>query len=146
MRHFPSSPHEHVVAGWLRLAGAGAVISHASALELHGISDIIPAALHVSVPRAKRGLRPRTGVRVHTLELPLASAEIRSVAGVPVTSPERTMVDALEYGIDREHIELAIQRALDRGLTTPRRLRESARRRSAKTRSFVDAVLGRAAA
>jgi predicted transcriptional regulator of viral defense system len=143
LRHFPASLHEHVVAAWLPVRGAGAVISHASALELYGISDIIPTAVHVSVPRAKRGLRARVGVRVHTLDTPLRAAEIRTVAGVPATSPERTLVDVLENGAEPEQVELAIRQALDRGLTTPRRLRESAANRSARTRALIDAAVER---
>ncbi len=141
LRHFPSSPHEHVMAAWLPLCRAGAVVSHASALELYGISDIIPTCVHVSVSRAKRGLRPREGVRVHTLGAPLLASEIRPVAGVQVTSPERTLVDALEDGVQPEQVELGIRQALDRGLTTPRRLRGAAAKRSARTRAAVEAAL-----
>jgi len=66
LRHFPASPHEHVVAAWLPLRQAGAVISHASALELYELSDVIADAVHVSIARSKRGQRPRTGVQIHT--------------------------------------------------------------------------------
>ncbi|MEJ7787377.1 MAG: hypothetical protein WKF96_21445, partial [Solirubrobacteraceae bacterium] len=42
LRDFPSSPHEHVVAGWLRTPpSADAVVSHESALELDDLSDVI---------------------------------------------------------------------------------------------------------
>src|SRR6059036_2813522 len=44
LRHFPSSPHEHVVAAWLPLRDAGGVVSHESALELYDLSDVIPTA------------------------------------------------------------------------------------------------------
>ena len=143
LRHFPSSPHEHVVAAWLPLKATGAVISHESALDLYGLADVIPSAVHVSIPRAKRGVRPRTGVRVHTLEGEFGKKDIRFLDGVPVTSPERTLVDALEDGSAPEQIELAIRQAVDRGLTTPRRLREVVEGRSARTRLFIESALGR---
>jgi len=143
LRHFPSSPHEHVMAAWLPLRAAGAVVSHESALELYGLADVIPSAIHVSIPRAKRGVRPRSGVRVHTLEVPLESDEVRTVDGIAVTSTERTLVDALEVGSSPEQIELAIWQAVDRGLTTRRRLREVAESRSARTRLFIEGVIGR---
>lgn len=146
LRQFPSSPHEHVMAAWLPLSSAGAVVSHASALELYGISDIIPSFVHVSVPRAKRGLRSRAGVRAHTLEAPLKASEVRQVAGVQVTSPERTLIDALEDGIQPEQVELGIRQALDRGLTTPRRLRESAAKRSARIRAAIEDAVERGTA
>ena len=44
LRHFPTSPHEHVVAAWLPLRAAEAVVSHESALRLYELSDVIPSA------------------------------------------------------------------------------------------------------
>jgi predicted transcriptional regulator of viral defense system len=143
LRHFPSSPHEHVVAAWLPLRSTGAVVSHESALELYGLADVIPAAVHLSIPRAKRGVRPRSGVRIHTLEVPLESDEVRTVDGIAVTSPERTLVDALEVGSAPEQIDLAIRQAIDRGLTTPRRLREVVNGRPARTRVFIERATAR---
>ena len=88
LRHFPSSPHEHIVSTWLSLHQTPAVVSHESALELYDLSDVIPNAVHISLPRTKRGQRPRPGVRVHTLQHPPALSEIRPLDGVPVTTPE----------------------------------------------------------
>jgi predicted transcriptional regulator of viral defense system len=137
LRHFPSSPHEHVVAAWLPLRDAGAVVSHESALELYDLSDVIPSAVHLSLPRSKRGQRPRPGVRLHTLERPPSATEARRIAGVPVTAPERTIIDALEAGTRLEQVELAVRQALERGLTTPRRLRAAASSRSGRVREFI---------
>jgi predicted transcriptional regulator of viral defense system len=139
LRHFPSSPVEHVVAAWLPLRQADAVVSHASALELYGLSDVIPEVVHVSVPRTKRGQRPRPGVRIHTLSRPLESRDVRTVAGVAVTSPECSIVDSLEDGGQPEQVELAIRQALERGLTTERRLRQAAAGKPVRIREFVAA-------
>lgn len=138
LRHFPSSPAEHIVVAWLPLRSAQAAVSHASALELYELSDVIPDVVHVSVPRPKRGQRPRPGVRIHTLVEPLDYRDTRTVAGVEVTSPERSIVDCLEDGEQPEQVELAIRQALDRGLTTRRRLHTMAARRSARVGEFVD--------
>jgi len=146
LRHFPSTPHEHVVAAWLALSNVPAIVSHESALELYDLSDVIPKAVHVTVPREKRGQRPRPGVRFHTLEHPPGATEIRRVEGVLATSPERAIVDSLEAGTQLEQIELAVRQALERGLTTPRRLRAAAARRSARVRTFIDRVVGEGAA
>lgn len=141
LRHFPSTRHEHVVAAWLALSKVPAIVSHESALELYDLSDVIPNAVHVTLPREKRGQRPRPGVRFHTLEHPPDANEIRHVAGVLATSPERTIVDALEAGTQHEQIELAVRQALERGLTTPRRLRAAAAGRPARVRTFIDRLL-----
>jgi predicted transcriptional regulator of viral defense system len=141
LRHFPTSPHEHVVAVWLPLRDAGGVVSHESALELWDLWEVIPEAVHVSLPRAKRGQRPRPGVRLHALERPPGASERRRVHGVPVTTPERSIVESLEAGAQPEQIEMAVHQALERGLTTRRRLREAASRRSARVRGSVEAAL-----
>jgi predicted transcriptional regulator of viral defense system len=141
LRHFPSGQHEHVVAAWLALSNGPAVVSHESALELYELSDVIPNAVHITLPRAKRGQRPRPSVRFHTLEHPPDSNEIRRVAGVLATSPERTIVDSLESGTQPEQVELAVRQALERSLTTPRRLRAAATGRPNRVRTFIDRVL-----
>jgi predicted transcriptional regulator of viral defense system len=141
LRHFPSGRHEHVVAAWLVLSNAPAVVSHESALELYELSDVIPNAVHITLPRAKRGQRPRPGVRFHMLEHPPELSEIRRVAGVLTTSPERTIVDSLEAGTQPEQIELAVHQSLERGLTTPRRLRAAAAGRAVRVRAFINRLL-----
>ena len=67
--------------------------------------------------------------------------EIRQVQGLPVTSPERTIVDALRGGTQPEQIEMAIHQALERGMTTPRRLRAAASSSSERVCKFVEASI-----
>lgn len=98
---------------------------------------MIPDAVHLSLPRAERGQRRRAGVRLHTLNRPPEKAEVHSIAGLPVTSPERTIVDVFETGAQPEQVELAVRQALERGLTTARRLRATASPRSARVRKFI---------
>ncbi|MGA2166126.1 MAG: hypothetical protein ABSH36_16905 [Solirubrobacteraceae bacterium] len=141
LRHFPSSPHEHIVSTWLSLHQTPAVVSHESALELYDLSDVIPTAVHISLPRTKRGQRPRPGVRFHTLRHSPAHSEIRSLDGVPVTTPERTIVDSLQAGTQPEQIELAVRQALERRLTTPRRLHAAAAERPARVRNLIEHAL-----
>src|SRR5262245_4639642 len=54
--HFPSGEHEDLVTAWLWSERAG-IVSHQSALALHGISDVLPAQLHLTLPRAWRSRR-----------------------------------------------------------------------------------------
>ncbi len=146
IRHFPSTPHEHVMAAWLPLRDAPAVVSHESALELYQLSDVIPRAIHLTVPRAQRGQRPRPGVRLHTSARPAQLGAIRTLDGVPTTSPEDSIVDSLEAGTEPDQIELAVDQALERGMTTPRRLRAATAGRPARVREFIGRVLERVAA
>lgn len=141
LRHFPPSPYEHVMAAWLPLRDAGAVVSHESALELHDLSDVIPDAVHLSLPRSERGQRARPGVQLHTLNDPPKKSEVCEIAGLPVTQPERTIVDALATGTQPEQIQMAIRQALERGIATPRRLRTAAARSSARVGKFIERSL-----
>jgi len=141
LRHFPSSPHEHVMAAWLPLRDAGAVVSHESALELLELSDVIPDAVHLTLPRSERGQRRRDGIQLHFPSNDPAKEEIRQVQGLPVTNPERTIVDAIKDGTQPEQVEMAIRQALERGMTTPRRLRAAASSSSERARRFVEASI-----
>jgi predicted transcriptional regulator of viral defense system len=126
LREFPTSPHEHVVAGWLRTPpSADAVVSHESALELDDLSDLIADEVHVSVPRARRR-KPIEGVVIHPTSFPITKQQRRSVLGMPVTTVERTIIDVLRSTGVTEQIEAAATQALQRGLTTKRRLRSVA--------------------
>jgi predicted transcriptional regulator of viral defense system len=146
LRQFPTSSHEHVVAAWLPLQDAGAVVSHESALELYELSDVIPAAVHISLPRAKRGQRPRPGVRLHTLKHALKPTEVRTVHGMKVTTPDRAIVESFEDGTQAEQVELAVQQAIQRGVTSAKRLRNCASRRSERSRRFIEEAINRSGA
>ena len=126
LREFPSSPHEHVVAAWLRTPpSADAVVSHESALELDDLADVIADDVHVTVPRERRR-KPIAGVVVHPTTFPVPPSQRREVLGFPVTTVERTIIDLLRVGGVTEQIETAVEQALLRGLTTKRRLAATA--------------------
>jgi predicted transcriptional regulator of viral defense system len=143
MRRFPTSPHGHVIAAWLALARADGVVSHVSALELLDLTDLIADEVHISLPRAKRGLRTPPGVCSHFTARPIGRRHRRQVLGIPVTSVERTVTDMLRSSGWTEQTDLAIRQAVQRGLTTRRRLEAEI---PAKWRSRLDAALTRYAA
>jgi predicted transcriptional regulator of viral defense system len=138
LRRFPTTPHGHIVAGWLGLARADAVVSHDSALELRDLSDIIADEVHVTLPRAKRGLRIPDGVRAHFTTRPV---ERSRVLGVLVTSVERTIADQIRGRGWTEQVDLSISQAVRRGLTTPARLTAAVPR---KWHKRLDAALDEA--
>jgi len=126
LRDYPSSPHEHIVAGWLRAPpSADAVVSHESALELDDLSDVIADEVHITVPRARRR-KPIDGVIVHPTTFPITARHRRKVLGMTVTTVDRTIVDVLRSVGMTEQVEAAVTQALRRGLTTKRRLRTTA--------------------
>lgn len=141
LRFFPSSPFEHVAAAWMSAGSDIATVSHESALELYGLADVSPPQVHLTLPRAYRYRTAPIGTRYHYPREPLTNVEVRTVAGVRVTSPERTIVDVIEAGTQPEQVEMAIRQAIERGLTTARRLRAAAANRSAVMRTKISRLL-----
>ncbi len=140
LRDYPSSPHEHLIGAWLRLAPE-AVVSHESALELFGLSDVIPDVIHLSVPRTRRRLARRPGITVHTTKRPLEGAEVALREGVRVTAPERTIADVAESGTAPEQVVAAAREAIERGLTTRDKVRNAGRSRGQRVERLIEQAL-----
>jgi predicted transcriptional regulator of viral defense system len=141
LRDYPSSPREQLIGAWLRLA-PDAVVSHESALELFGLSDVIPDEIHLSVPRTRRRLVRQPGVTVHTTKRPLEGADVAVRDGVRVTAPERTIADVAESGTAPEQVVAAVLQAIERGLTTRERVRGAARSRGKRVERLIGQALG----
>jgi predicted transcriptional regulator of viral defense system len=146
LRFYPSSPFDHVAAAWVLAGPEIAVVSHESALELYDLSDVIPSKIHLTLPRRYRHRTAPVGVRFHYPREPLSDGEVRRVHGLPATSPEKTILDALETGTQLEQIEMAVRQAIERGLTTPRRLGTAMAGRPSRVRTFIDRLLTKRAA
>lgn len=104
-----------------------ALLSHENALALLELSDNIPDAVHLLLPRRRRGLRRPSGVIVHTRpddeNIPTVWRD-----GLPLTAPPRTLLDVASR-IQPEQMSMAMSQALRRGLLTTDQLQEEAKRR-----------------
>lgn len=127
LRGFPSAEHDEMREKWMAVGTEKAVLSHESALALLDLSDNIPDAVHLLVPRRHRGLRRPPGVVVHTRP---DDEEVSIVwrDGLPLTAPARTLVDVVD-DLQPEQASMAVQQALRRGLLTTRQLEQEAARR-----------------
>src|SRR5262245_29846537 len=69
--HFPAGEHEELVTAWLWSGRAG-VISHQTALALHGLSDALAAHVHLTLPSAwrRRRFRVPADVVLHHADVP----------------------------------------------------------------------------
>jgi hypothetical protein len=124
------------MAAWLAVGKDVAVVSHESALDLHELSDVIPNAVHLTVPRSMRNLPKLPGVKIHTTTRAFEAGDVVRREGMRVTSIERTIVDSADWGTGPEQIEMAVRQALRRGKgTTPRRLEAASAGRSARPHS-----------
>ncbi|MFJ3825977.1 type IV toxin-antitoxin system AbiEi family antitoxin domain-containing protein [Streptomyces nodosus] len=119
-------PHLEVKVAWLRLQpkqflwdrpvgdpGSG-VVSHASACQLLDLGDIPAPDVEISVPRRRTTTEPF--VRLRTAQV--ATTEITTVDGLPVTTAMRTITDLLHTGADGGHIGGVIADAERRDLIT----------------------------
>lgn len=120
--HFPAGEHEDLVVAWL-WAETAAVLSHQTALSLHGLSDSMPARIHLTLPLGwqRRRLRVPKGIGLHYADMP---SKERTWAGpVPVTSIRRTLDDCAHSGLTPDLLRQAARQALARGLVTKAELK-----------------------
>jgi predicted transcriptional regulator of viral defense system len=99
--HFPAGEHEELVAAWLWSERAG-VVSHQTALSLHGLSDALPVSVHLTLPGDWRHRRFRVpaDVVLHHANVP---PEDRTWFGaVPTTNPRRSLNDCAREGLSPE--------------------------------------------
>jgi len=142
LRDFPMSAWEEVAAAWLAAGSSTSVVSHASALALLDLGDIVPDRVHLTVPRARRALPSTPGVAIHTSTRPLSQADIAVRQGFRITAPARTLIDVTESGIDPDHLGRAIRQAIDRGWTTPDDLLARAAERGRRVLAAINLAAG----
>ena len=135
---FPRSPHEDLFVAWLE-TGPDSVISHDSALALFELSDVLPAAIHVTVPPTASRRHP--GLRLHTNQI--SPQEITHYDALPVTTVARTIADVTLDGLADELVEQAVQEAVRNGLATPALLIAAAELRGPRVTRIIRRALER---
>src|SRR5829696_8286521 len=97
--------------GWWLAAvlavGPQAVLSHRDAAGLHGLRPANHARVDVTTTDRGRTGGPRIATHVTTV---LDAQDVTTVAGIPVTTVARTLVD-LAYVVPRDHLTKAIREA-----------------------------------
>lgn len=114
---WPSGPDDPF-ARWALWSGNRGVVSHESALTVHDLSDANPARVHLTVPHGFRAVDD--AVITHLGEL--VEVDVESRGSWRVTTPERTLLDVAQGDGSQEVLDAAVFDALDRALTTRRRL------------------------
>ncbi len=102
-----------------------AVVSHESALVLHDLTELLPSAVHITVPPTFRKATP-AGVVLH--KAVLAPEDVEDRTGFRVTTPLRTLLDVAAGSISQEQLAKAVTEALRRGLVRRATLAQAARR------------------
>lgn len=119
---WPSEPDDQFVL-WTLWSDNRGVVSHDSALRHHGLSDIDPDRVHLSVPPGFGARDPM--VVTHVSDLP--ESDCVPQRGWRVTTPLRTLADISESVLSQELVDAGVAGALAKGLVTRRAvLRRSA--------------------
>lgn len=141
LAQYPASPREDVLAAWLGAGRDEAVVSHESALDILGLSDVVPERVHVTVPRSRRYRPTSPGVAIHTTTRPLMKGDVLTRDGIPVTSPARSIVDAAEAGTAPEQVVQAARDAIERGLATIGQLQAATKGRGSRVERLIQRAL-----
>ena len=136
-REYPSSSREDVLAAWMAVGKDSSMVSHESALDILGLSDIIPDVVHLTVSRSRRNFPSLPGVKIHTTTKPSQKEDIITRDGIIITSVKRSILDAAEAGTAPEQIEMAVIQAVDRGLVTPQSLQKEADKRGRRVSKLI---------
>ncbi len=118
LQSWPSGSEDQYVRWSLWGAGRG-VVSHESALQVHRLSDVDPARIHLTVPP---GFRAEDPLVVQHRE-PLSEADIEEREGWRVTTPMRTLADIASGDASQEIVDSAVADAIEHGMLTRRTLR-----------------------
>jgi predicted transcriptional regulator of viral defense system len=111
--HFKTGGYGEFVDAWL-WSGRKGVLSHQTALGLHGLADLLRWPIHLTVPKAWRSRRLEVpeDVRLHYADVPRSDRTWRGP--VPVTSPRRTFADGGAASLSAEALRQALDGALER--------------------------------
>ena len=110
---WPAGENDSLIR-WSLWARGRAVVSHDTAMSVHGLGDCTTAVVHLTVPPNFRSRAP--GVRIHRGEVD--SGDVESHGGFRVTTPLRTICDTAASGAGVEDLATAMRDALDAGLFT----------------------------
>ena len=120
LTRFPQNDRPDLMLWWLwsnnREGRTQGVYSHETALSLHDLTDLMPAKLHMTVPRSfRRNSRIPRQLVLHYADIPNAETEL--LHGVRVTHPLRTILDLLHVGnLPASILRDALREGLQRGL------------------------------
>lgn len=110
------------LARWALWSKGRAVVSHDSALSVHGVGEFESPRIHLTVPT---GFRMRDYMLVlHYADLP--EDDIIARPGFRLTSLTRSLVDVATDRADEDQLARAVREALDLGTITLRHLRSRA--------------------
>ncbi len=111
----PSVSVAVIVTIWLWSDRQG-VFSHETALALHGLSDVLPGRIHLTLPASWQSRRLRVPRGIVLAHATVPKDDRTWVGPVPVTSVVRTLLDCAAAHLAPDVLEQAVEQARERGL------------------------------
>jgi predicted transcriptional regulator of viral defense system len=125
------------LARWALWSRGRAVVSHESAMAVHGIGEFESRHVQLTVPP---GFTMRNdAVALHYTELP--AQDIAERSGYRVTTPRRTIIDVAANAPDEDQLARAIDDARRAGLVTDRGLRSRAEAVDPRAALYIERAL-----
>lgn len=122
---------------WTLWSKGRGVVSHVSALAVHGVGEFESARVHLTVP-AQFSMRD-PAASLHFADLPLD--DIVEHSGYRVTTVLRSLIDVAAEGADEDQLGRAIHEAIAAGHLTLRQLRARAEEIDLKGALRIERVL-----
>jgi predicted transcriptional regulator of viral defense system len=128
--------HDDLVRWSLWSRGQG-VVSHESALSVHGVGELEVSKVQLTVPPRFRPRDP--AVVLHFAALP--EKDVLQRAGFRVTTVARALIDVASAGVEEDQLARAIRDACDGGLLTIRQLRARAESVDVRGALYIERAL-----
>jgi len=124
---------------WTLWSRGRAVVSHETALAVHGVGEFESARVHLTVPP---GFSMRdSAVVLHHADLPEDDVVERN--GFSLTNATRALIDTAALGPDEDQLARAIEEARETGLVTPRQLRARAEAIDPRAALYIERAIHR---
>jgi predicted transcriptional regulator of viral defense system len=127
---------------WTLWSRDRAVVSHESALSVHGVGEFESARVHLTVP-PEISIREDPSVVLHHANLP--EGDVIQRTGFKLTTVIRSLVDIAALSTEEDQLARAIQEAREGGLLTIRQLRTRAEALNAKAALYIERAIQRIA-
>jgi predicted transcriptional regulator of viral defense system len=127
------------LARWTLWSRGRGVVSHETALAVHGIGEFESARVHLTVP-PDFTMRD-DAVVLHRAEL--TADDVQDRTGFRVTTPARSLIDAAATAPDEGQLARAVEDARQRGLVSVRSLLSRAEAVDARAALYLERALHR---
>jgi predicted transcriptional regulator of viral defense system len=141
LANFPTSPDDQFILWSLwscnRKGKPQGVYSFETALSIYDVSDIMPAKVHMTVPKSfRRNSEMPSVLLLHRDDL--QENDYQTIKGFRVTTPLKTVMDVLSSGkLDDKLIQQAISELYERGMLTREDLLQVIEKKPSVAKYFI---------